>query len=183
MKTTTLARLRENYACKRGYNLIANHVGIEFTGDISLETILDNNGLHDCIWSLRATDGGKEIAQEFAIRVAVTVYFELSWVTWANNWLAGSDRSIEAAAAAAADAADAYSAAAAAAAYAAAADAYTAADAADAYAAAAAATAAYAAAATDAAGAAADAYSAAAADAAGAAKQSQINLLRELITK
>jgi hypothetical protein len=102
MKTTTLQRLRDNNACELGYNLIANHVGVDFTGSIPLETILDNNGLSDCIWALRATDGGKEIAQEFAIRVALKVYFEPSWVSWANNWLNGTDRSKTAAYAAAA---------------------------------------------------------------------------------
>ena len=101
MKTTTLQRLRENKACQRGYDLIANHVGIDFTGDIALETILDINGLQDCIWSLRITNGGKEIAQEFAIRVAKKVYFEQSWVKWADNWLDGTDRSVAAADAAA----------------------------------------------------------------------------------
>jgi uncharacterized protein YjbI with pentapeptide repeats len=105
MKTTTLQRLRENN--ERGYDLIANYVGVDFTGDIPLETILDNNGLQDCIWSLRATDGGKEIAQEFAIRVAMKVYFAPAWVKWANGWLDGTDRSkgSATAAAAAADAA------------------------------------------------------------------------------
>jgi hypothetical protein len=101
MQTTTLKRLRDNNACKRGYDAIANHVGIDFDGDISLETILDNNGLMDCIWALRATDGGKEIAQEFSIRVAKKIYFEPSWVKWADNWLDGSDRSHVAAYAAA----------------------------------------------------------------------------------
>jgi hypothetical protein len=178
MITTTLQRLRDNNACKKGYDLIANHVGTGFTGDIPLETILDNNGLSDCIWSLRATDGGKEIAQEFAIRVAKKVYFEKSWVKWADSWLDGTDRSNSAAAAAAAAAdayaADAYAADAyAAAAAAAAADAY----AADAYAAAAAAAAADAYAA--------DAYAADAYAAAAAARNKMelenIELLRSLI--
>jgi len=104
VKITTLKRLKEKKACKRGYDLIANHVGVDFTGDIPLETILDNNGLADCIWALRATDEGYEIAQEFAIRVAKNVYFNTSWVKWADNWLDGTDRS-RATADAAADAA------------------------------------------------------------------------------
>jgi hypothetical protein len=187
MKTTTLQRLKDNNACKRGYDLIANHVGVDFTGDIPLETILDNNGLDDCILALRATDGGKEIAQEFAIRVSKKVYFEPSWVKWADNWLDGTDRSKNAAAAAAAAAADAYAAnaanAAAANAAAAAADANAAyayaANAANAAAAAADANAAYAAAAADAyAYAAADAY---AANAYKKMKLENTELLRSLI--
>ena len=106
MKHTTLQILRDRRACERGYDLIAEHVGVDFTGDIPLETILDNNGLNDCLWTLRCVFGGKEIAQEFAIRVAMQVYFEPRWVNWANKWLDGSDRTVNTAAKAIAYATD-----------------------------------------------------------------------------
>lgn len=126
MYTTTLERLRSHKACERGYNLIANHVGVDFTGDIPLETILDVNGLDDCIWSLRATETGAVLGTTFAILCAKRVYKEVSWVSWADKWLSGEDRSVAAARAAARAAAAAAAAYAAADAYAAA---YAAADA------------------------------------------------------
>jgi len=43
--TTTLSALRTADACKRGYDLIANHVGRDHKGTIPLETILNVNGL------------------------------------------------------------------------------------------------------------------------------------------
>ena len=128
--TTTLKRLNDNNACSRGYDLIANHVGQGFSGDIDLLTILEVNGLSDCIWALRATDGGKELAVAFAIYCAEPYYTEPAWVKWASGWMACVDRSANAAANADANAANAANAAA----YAAANAAYAAANA-DAYAA------------------------------------------------
>ena len=95
--TTTLDRLRELGACERGYNLIAGHVGRDYAGDIDLRTILKVNGLDDCIWALRATDGGLELATAFAIYCAHRHYAEPSWVAWAARWMSGEDRTSEAA--------------------------------------------------------------------------------------
>jgi len=102
--TTTLALLRQNNACERGYNLIANHVGQDFTGQIDLLTILEVNGLADCLWALRATEQleGMLIAVEFSICCAEPYCTDAAWRTWATNWVNGSDRSQKAAAAAAA---------------------------------------------------------------------------------
>ena len=91
--TTTLKRLRKNNACARGYDLIASHVGPDFGGDIDLLTILEVNGLDDCIWAFRATDGGTELATLFAIKCARRVYDEPSWNKWADDWESGKDRS------------------------------------------------------------------------------------------
>ena len=90
--TTTLQALRDNHACERGYNLIANHVGRDFAGPIDLETILDNNGLDDAIWALRATEGGRELAIAFAIYCAEPYYTDPAWREWATNWMNGTDR-------------------------------------------------------------------------------------------
>jgi len=68
--TTTLKALRKAGACERGYNLIAAHVGEEFTGDIPLSTILEVNGMADTIWALRAAIGGAQIAATFAKQCA-----------------------------------------------------------------------------------------------------------------
>jgi hypothetical protein len=93
MLYTTLHTLRRYQACERGYALIAEHVGVNYTGPISLETILDNNGLEDCLWSLRAAKGAGFAAAEFAIRCALEAYNEDVWVAWTTNWLSGAVRS------------------------------------------------------------------------------------------
>ena len=100
--TTTLALLRQNNACDRGYNLIANHVGQDFTGQIDLLTILDVNGQADCLWALRATEqsDGALVAVAFAIRCAEPYCTDEAWRAWATNWMNGSDRSQKAAEAA-----------------------------------------------------------------------------------
>lgn len=100
--TTTLELLRQHNACERGYNLIADHVGRNFTGKIDLLTILDNNGVEDCAWALRAAEQpeAREIAIEFAIKCAQPYCSDPAWHTWATGWLDGSDRSRDAAAAA-----------------------------------------------------------------------------------
>ncbi len=110
MYTTTLQALRNANACQRGYDLIANHVGRDFTGNIPLETILDNNGLDDAIWALRATEGGKELAVAFAIYVAEPYYADPAWQEWARKWMSGEDRTPAAADAAYAAAYAAYAA-------------------------------------------------------------------------
>lgn len=95
--TTTLERLRANHACTRGYDLIANHVERDFTGDIPLLTILEVNGLDDCIWAFRATDGGLELSVRFAIACAMRGVKDAAWVAWAEKWLSGEDRTAAAA--------------------------------------------------------------------------------------
>ena len=98
--TTTLSALRDANACQQGYNLIANHVGQDYAGTIPLETILDVNGLNDCIWALRATEGGRELAVAFGIYCAAPYYTAPDWVRWAAGWISGADRSPESAGAA-----------------------------------------------------------------------------------
>ena len=105
--TTTLGLLRQHNACSRGYNLIANHVGRNFAGQIDLLTSLEVNGISDCAWALRAAEQPemREFAIEFAIKCAMPYCIDPEWQSWAISWLDGSDRSREAARAAAAAAA------------------------------------------------------------------------------
>src|SRR5574340_1829114 len=102
--TTTLALLRQHNACDRGYNLIANHVGQDFIGQIDLRTILEVNGQADCLWALRATEQpeGRLVAVAFSIYCAEPYCQNEAWHTWAARWMDGTDRSKEAAAEAAA---------------------------------------------------------------------------------
>ena len=54
--TTTLRRLREHRACSEGYTKLTAHLGPEWPDDrsINLLTILESNGVEDCLWSFRA---------------------------------------------------------------------------------------------------------------------------------
>ena len=56
---TTFALLHQHDACNSGYRKLAKHLGgvIKYGRNkpIPLLTILDNNGLDDALWSLRAT--------------------------------------------------------------------------------------------------------------------------------
>jgi len=96
--TTTLAALRESNAYEIDYNLIANHVGRDFTGEINLLTILEVSSPQDCIWAIRAAVGGVMLSAEFAIRVAYP-FGSQDWKLWADKWLSGKDRSRESASA------------------------------------------------------------------------------------
>jgi len=56
--TTTLNRLKEHHACQPRYeHLVKALGGVGFDHDqpINLLTILETNGLDDCLWALRAT--------------------------------------------------------------------------------------------------------------------------------
>ena len=86
MLSTTFALLRQHDACEGGYRKLARHLGgIAAYGKdtpIPLLTILESNGLNDCLWSLRAVPAEQEedrdrIARLFAIDCA-----ERSLVNW-----------------------------------------------------------------------------------------------------
>lgn len=56
--TTTLKRLRENNACIPSYDLLIKNLGADYPddADIDLKTILESNGVVDCVWALRAVN-------------------------------------------------------------------------------------------------------------------------------
>jgi len=57
--TTTLNRLREHGACVEGYEKLLRHLGgpsFDHNAPINLLTILESNGVDDCLWALRATE-------------------------------------------------------------------------------------------------------------------------------
>jgi hypothetical protein len=57
--TTTLNRLREAQACADSYARLMKKLGgasFDHDAPINLLTILEHNGVDDCIWSLRATE-------------------------------------------------------------------------------------------------------------------------------
>ena len=59
-----------------GWNCLIDHLGHDWPMDkpIKLTTILDSNGLYDCLWSLRCLgDAGKMIAVKFALACAQRV--------------------------------------------------------------------------------------------------------------
>jgi len=56
--TTTRNLLRKNGACKPGYEKLLRHIGRGYPADkpINLLTVLENNGVPDMVWCLRATE-------------------------------------------------------------------------------------------------------------------------------
>jgi hypothetical protein len=77
--STTFNKLKEYGACQSGYTKLAKHMGgIKKYGNntpIDLITILESNGIEDCIWSLRAAIEPErdKIARLFAADCAESV--------------------------------------------------------------------------------------------------------------
>lgn len=77
MLYTTFNKLKNAYACSTRYRHLAKALGgiTKYGADtpISLETILDINGLEDAVWALRACVGHGRISRLFACRCAEEV--------------------------------------------------------------------------------------------------------------
>ena len=77
--STTFNKLKEHGACQSGYTKLAKHLGgmrkHGVNTPIDLLTILENNGIEDCIWSLRAAiePDRDKIARLFAADCAESV--------------------------------------------------------------------------------------------------------------
>ena len=77
--STTFAKLKEFGACESGYKKLATHLGgiTKYGRDkpINLLTILDSNGIEDCLWALRAAieSDRDKIARMFACDCAEAV--------------------------------------------------------------------------------------------------------------
>lgn len=113
--TTTFNKLKLADACgqeigsNKGYDQLANYLGgvSNYGKDkpINLLTILDSNGVDDCLWCLSATvEDSKEIsiklANEFAdhaVKESLKTCEDPQFIEWANKWLSGEDRSLVAA--------------------------------------------------------------------------------------
>ncbi len=75
MLFTTFNKLHKNHACREGYTKLARSLGgvNEYGKDtpISLDKIIESNGLQDTIWSLRATtESSENLLTEFVCRCA-----------------------------------------------------------------------------------------------------------------
>jgi hypothetical protein len=75
MLNTTFAKLKEAEACTKGYKKLAEYLGgVKTYGKdtlISLNKILESNGLDDTIWTLRCTvEPSEDFIIEFACRCA-----------------------------------------------------------------------------------------------------------------
>lgn len=82
--TTTLNRIWCYYPCNRkpdnprdtGWNRLIDYLGHDFDHDteINLLTILESNGVQDCLWTLRATiQDSRKIAVQLAVEFAKRV--------------------------------------------------------------------------------------------------------------
>ena len=69
---TTLNKIRACEPCTEGWSKLLKHLGKTKADDepVSLQTILESNGLDDALWALRAVDGGEMDMRIFAVRCA-----------------------------------------------------------------------------------------------------------------
>ena len=68
--TTTLNEIRKHGPCKDGWEILLKHLGgtkADFNAAIDLLTILDINGLVDCLWCARATHGHDRLWRLYAV--------------------------------------------------------------------------------------------------------------------
>lgn len=73
--TTTLNAIRAHSPCEDGWRKVLKHLGKTQADDepLPLLTILDSNGLDDCLWCLRAVDDVDSFARHFAVDCAERV--------------------------------------------------------------------------------------------------------------
>jgi len=66
---TTLAKIRKESPCPDGWQKLRRHLGKTKADDepLSLEVVLDSNGVRDTIWCLRAVDGYDREKRLFAV--------------------------------------------------------------------------------------------------------------------
>jgi hypothetical protein len=72
MITTTLNKIREHGPCKDGWEKLLRHLGKTQADDepLPLVTILENNGLDDALWCLRAVDKHDREMRLYAVACA-----------------------------------------------------------------------------------------------------------------
>jgi hypothetical protein len=65
--TTTLAAIRAKSPCREGWEKLLSHLGKTQADDepLHLLTILDSNGLDDCLWVLQQTGCDKRLSRHF----------------------------------------------------------------------------------------------------------------------
>ena len=85
--TTTLNEIREHGPCAPGWEILLKHLGKKKADyePIDLLTILDSNGLNDCLWCARATHGHDRLWRLYAV-----------WCARKVQHLMNDDRSIAA---------------------------------------------------------------------------------------
>jgi len=73
--TTTLAKIRSHSPCESGWRKLLRGLGKSGLDDeaLSLERILEINGLDDALWALRSVDGIEKAARLFACDCAQRV--------------------------------------------------------------------------------------------------------------
>ncbi len=116
--TTTFNKLKLAGACGqtkgsgKGYDKLADYLvsASDYGKDkpINLLTILESNGVDDCLWCLKATIEDSKIVSvkivnkvaDLAVKRKLEDCKDPEFIVWANKWLSGEDRSEAAARAA-----------------------------------------------------------------------------------
>lgn len=77
MITTTLDKIREHKPCKDGWEKLLTHLGKTKPDDdpLPLLTILDSNGLDDCLWAIRTVPEHAGLWRKYAVWCARQVEY------------------------------------------------------------------------------------------------------------
>ena len=69
MITTTLNKIRKHLPCKEGWEQLLANLGKTKADDepLPLTTILDSNGLDDCLWALRTVPDHDSLWRKYAV--------------------------------------------------------------------------------------------------------------------
>ena len=93
--TTTLKKIREHLLCADNWTKLLEHLGKKKADNdaLSLRTVLDNNGLVDAIWCLRACDAPDFEIRKFARLCALDVAHLWNMPTAVREYLETGDES------------------------------------------------------------------------------------------
>lgn len=71
---TTLRKIKECYPCVRGWKKLLSNVNNNLDAKLTIEQILDSNGIEDAVWALRAVSDQKKV-RLFMCDVAESVLY------------------------------------------------------------------------------------------------------------
>jgi hypothetical protein len=73
MLTTKLSLIMDHRPCADGFKQLKNYLGDDYPEDkpIDLLTILESNGVQDCLWSLRCADATEEEIKKISVKLAI----------------------------------------------------------------------------------------------------------------
>ena len=98
--TTTLNKIRAEHPCEDGWKKLLAHLGKTKADDdvITLQTVLESNGIDDALWTLRASDAPEATMRAYACWEALSVSHLWDMPVIVREYLETQDESKRAAA-------------------------------------------------------------------------------------